>query len=77
MVRNPEAREAGSGDLAVSGRAGQSIALEASDDTRLLLMTGQPIPEPVVGQGPSVMNSRAEILQAFEDYQLGKLGTLD
>lgn len=76
-VRIPEARDAGSGDLAVFGRTGQSIALEASADSRLLLMDGQPIPEPVVGQGPFVMNSRAEILQAFEDYQLGKLGTLE
>ena len=39
-------------------------------------MDGEPIDEPVVGQGPFVMNSRAEIQQAFEDYQLGKMGEI-
>jgi redox-sensitive bicupin YhaK (pirin superfamily) len=39
-------------------------------------MSGKPIAEPVVGQGPFVMNSRAEILEAFEEYQLGRMGQL-
>ncbi len=45
-------------------------------DARLLLMDGEPIAEPVVGHGPFVMNSRVEIQQAFEDYQLGRMGEL-
>jgi quercetin 2,3-dioxygenase len=40
-------------------------------------MAGEPIDEPMVGHGPFVMNSRAEIQQAFEDYQLGKMGALE
>ena len=39
-------------------------------------MDGEPFDEPVVGRGPFVMNNRAEIQQAFEDYQLGKMGEL-
>ena len=36
----------------------------------------EPIAEPVVAQGPFVMNSRAEIRQAFEDYELGRMGEI-
>jgi redox-sensitive bicupin YhaK (pirin superfamily) len=69
-------RDAGEGDLAIFGRAGDSITVKAKTDAKLLVMDGEPIPEPVVGQGPFVMNSRAEIQQAFEDFQLGRMGEL-
>jgi len=69
-------REAGEGDLPIFSRAGNGIALKATTDAKLLVMGGEPIAEPVVGQGPFVMNSRAEIQQAFEDYQLGRMGEL-
>jgi redox-sensitive bicupin YhaK (pirin superfamily) len=69
-------REAGEGDLPIFSRAGNGIALKATVDAKLLVMGGEPIVEPVVGQGPFVMNSRAEIQQAFEDYQLGRMGEL-
>ncbi|HEX2750864.1 MAG TPA: pirin-like C-terminal cupin domain-containing protein, partial [Verrucomicrobiales bacterium] len=65
------------GDLAIFARDGEGISLTATTDARLLLMDGEPIDEPVAAYGPFVMNSRAEIQQAFEDYQLGKLGELD
>ncbi|HXJ58819.1 MAG TPA: pirin family protein [Verrucomicrobiae bacterium] len=69
-------REAGEGDLAIFARAGESITVKGNTDAKLLVMDGEPIAEPVVGHGPFVMNSRAEIQQAFEDYQLGKMGEL-
>jgi quercetin 2,3-dioxygenase len=69
-------REAGEGDLAIFARSGDSIAVNAKKDSRLLVMDGEPIDEPVVGQGPFVMNSRAEIERAFDDYQLGKMGEI-
>jgi redox-sensitive bicupin YhaK (pirin superfamily) len=64
------------GDLAIFERHGNGISVAATSDARLLVMDGEPFAEPVVGHGPFVMNSRAEIQQAFEDYQLGKMGEI-
>jgi quercetin 2,3-dioxygenase len=69
-------RESGGGDLAIFTPAGHGITVKATADAKLLVMGGEPIAEPVVGHGPFVMNSRAEIQRAFEDYQLGKMGEL-
>jgi hypothetical protein len=64
------------GDLAIFARAGDGIAVTAKSDAKLLVLDGEPFTEPVVGQGPFVMNSRAEIQQAFEDYHLGRMGEI-
>lgn len=57
-------------------RAGKAIALEANSDALLLLLAGQPIDEPIVGYGPFVMNSEAEIQQAIRDFNSGRFGRL-
>lgn len=67
---------AGDGDLAIFERSGSGITVEAKSAAKLLVMDGEPIDEPIVGQGPFVMNSRAEIQKAFEEYQLGMMGEL-
>ena len=69
-------REAGEGDFAIFARTGNGITVRAKTDAQLLVMDGEPIAEPVVGHGPFVMNSRAEIQQAFEDYQVGRMGEI-
>jgi redox-sensitive bicupin YhaK (pirin superfamily) len=71
-----DGKKTGEGDLAIFDRDGDGISVKAKTDAKLLVMDGEPIDEPVVGQGPFVMNSRAEIQQAFEDYQLGHMGEL-
>ncbi len=55
---------------------GEGITLEALDDTRILLVSGEPINEKVVSHGPFVMNTETEILEAMRDYQKGKMGIL-
>jgi redox-sensitive bicupin YhaK (pirin superfamily) len=64
------------GDLAIFTRAGDGVRVTAKSEAKLLVMSGEPFNEPVVGHGPFVMNSRAEIQQAFEEYQMGKMGEL-
>jgi quercetin 2,3-dioxygenase len=64
------------GDLAVFAAAEQGVAITALSDATLLVLTGAPIPEPIVGYGPFVMNTREEIVAAFNDLQSGKFGAL-
>ena len=70
------------GQLAVFGDGDTiTIAADQTQETRsptmdVLILGGQPIREPVAMYGPFVMNTKAEVMQAFEDYQPGRLGSL-
>lgn len=65
------------GQCAVLGREGDTLRFEAIGDWSCLLITGVPLKEPVARWGPFVMNTEAEIKQAFADYQAGKFGTIE
>jgi redox-sensitive bicupin YhaK (pirin superfamily) len=64
------------GQLALFERDGTQLRLESSDDATVLLLSGEPIDEPIVGHGPFVMNTEQEIHQAFADYQSGQFGQM-
>lgn len=67
-------RGIGAAEIARLSTEGEGAALHADDDAMLLVMTGEPIDEPVFGHGPFVMNTRAEIVQAIEDFNAGRFG---
>ncbi|MFG1492911.1 pirin family protein [Halobacteriovorax sp. GFR7] len=62
--------------LVIFERDGQEVELSSNVGAELLILNGEPIDEPVFSHGPFVMNTREEIVQAFEDYQSGKMGHL-
>ena len=68
---------AGDASLIVFSRAGTGIEVSASQDTHALFLSGEPIAEPMVGYGPFVMNTKAEITKAIEDFNGGQFGRLD
>jgi len=77
-----EGRPVGEGDLVVFG-PGDHLLLRADEHQRattpnleVVVLGGQPIREPVAWYGPFVMNTRAEVMQAVEDYQAGRLGVV-
>jgi redox-sensitive bicupin YhaK (pirin superfamily) len=78
----PDARPIHSGQLVVHG-PGDAVALQAdqAQESRhpaldVLVLGGRPIREPVAAHGPFVMNTREELIQAFEDFEAGRLGTV-
>jgi redox-sensitive bicupin YhaK (pirin superfamily) len=78
----PDAQPFHSGQLVVHG-PGDTLAIRADQvqESRhpavdILILGGRPIREPVAAHGPFVMNTREELVQAFEDFQAGKLGTV-
>jgi len=56
---------------------GDALVIDAKEDVQALLLSGQPLNEPIVGHGPFVMNTMDEIKQSFVDFQSGGFGRMD
>ena len=65
-----------SAEVALFERSGNQLTFETAMDTTALLLSAEPLNEPIVGSGPFVMNTADEIYQARMDYQTGKMGRL-
>ncbi|OOF57144.1 quercetin 2,3-dioxygenase [Rodentibacter genomosp. 2] len=65
------------GELVTFERGGADVLIESNNEAKLLILTGEPLNEPIVGYGPFVMNTREQIVEAFNDVQAGKFGRLD
>jgi len=63
--------------FALFANDGTDINLGASEDAIVLIISGEPINEPIISYGPFVMNTKQEILQAYEDFDKGKFGHLE
>lgn len=66
-----EAREA---EMVLLSREGGDVAIHADGEAMVLVLTGEPIDEPIAGHGPFVMNTEAEIRQAIDDFNAGRFG---
>jgi hypothetical protein len=62
--------------VVVMNNDGEGFEIEALDNARIMVGTGEPLNEPVVSHGPFVMNNQTQVMEAFKDYQLGKMGIL-
>lgn len=66
----------GEAKIAILSADGDRVAFDARQDSTLLVLTGEPINEPVASYGPFVMNTEEELVQAVQDYRAGKMGHL-
>jgi quercetin 2,3-dioxygenase len=75
--------KANEGDVAATNHfvlfqnEGEDFVIEALEDSIVLVLSGAPINEPIATHGPFVMNTRAELVQAMEDFNMGKFGYLE
>jgi redox-sensitive bicupin YhaK (pirin superfamily) len=64
------------GEVGVLSQVGESVAMQLSQGSHFLILNGEPIDEAIMAYGPFVMNTKAEIVEAINDFEAGKMGQL-
>ncbi len=72
-----DATRGADGDCVIFGKGAGDVAIEATAPAGVLLIGGQPLDEPIARYGPFVMNTKAEIAEAFEDFEAGRMGSIE
>ncbi|HLS71221.1 MAG TPA: pirin family protein, partial [Chitinophagaceae bacterium] len=72
-----EDKEIPTDHFVLMAKDGETFTIKASEDAIVLVMSGEPINEPIVSHGPFVMNSSEELIEAFNDFNNGKFGHLE
>ncbi|GIM56901.1 quercetin 2,3-dioxygenase [Capnocytophaga canimorsus] len=75
-IRVNEQEEVAADHFVLFKNDGENLTLEATSDALILVLSGEPIAEPIAAYGPFVMNTRQELIQAFQDFEQGKFGEL-
>jgi redox-sensitive bicupin YhaK (pirin superfamily) len=75
-VRVNGVQNIGEAQMVMLDRSGEGVFVEAASDATVLLLSGEPIDEPIVGYGPFVMNTQEEISQAINDFNGGRFGQI-
>lgn len=75
-VRVNDSERAGEAELVILDQGGEGVEVQAESEATVLLLSGEPIDEPVAGYGPFVMNTREEIAQAINDFNSGQFGNI-
>ena len=63
--------------LLLFANEGENFEIEATENSVVLILSGEPLNEPIASYGPFVMNTQEQIREAFDDFNNGKFGTLE